>query len=346
MTPMFPTRAKFLATLVGLFAPLVTLVAQACPAYMIPCTPTTTYHTVPQYTVVNPAPVYTQPVYQPVVPSSKYNDYEYIRIKQDIKVKRKNRGSSYGGYGAPVSAAPVAPVYTAPVAPARPVYVTPAPVVSQPTYIPGSGVYTHADTGYGNYGKVSGSAGFFGDPEMGLFTPAHLLGIGVVPQSLKALHVGHHHRAHLDKTPLLVDPDGLTIYGKSTHVSPGRFALGAVELVMRNVGHLTFYNSGTVTLNGAPIGTLAGGIRPSFSNVNVGPHGFYVEYAGYQIAGSLRHPGGANPYYDLKVAELESFPHAADNADSPFKVQAPNGQFLGLADLLKIEPGSPLLGLR
>ncbi|MFM7468839.1 MAG: hypothetical protein ACKO37_05015 [Vampirovibrionales bacterium] len=314
--------------------PVVTPVYR--PTYAMPAPS----YVAPRYVV----PTYSVPTYR--VPTNRYSTN--IKYKQQLNVKVKGNGYAPAPNVIVVPSAPK--VYVVPQGSSMPVFEGSQAGGSDSLgkFSASTGSSTAAYTGLNgfpvatgaSFGSISGAAGIAGDPDMGLYTPAHLLGVSAIPAHLRTINITHASRGYLDTQPLLVDPDGLTLSTKSTHVSPGRWGLGSVTLDISGVGAVTFVNTGVVCLNGQPIGSLGQGLSASLPGVQVGPHGFYAETAGYMVTGSLRHPAGAGAYYDLKVAELPNHPYAAMNAYSPFKVENAMKELVGLADLLKLEPGS------
>jgi hypothetical protein len=344
--PLPQARVNYYTTVAPTYTPVVSQPCyQSC--YTAPAPVYRPTYIAPRYV----APTYSVPSYR--VPTNRYSTH--IKYKQQLNVKVKGNGYAPAPNVIVVPSAPK--VYVVPQGSSFPVlegsqaggtyglgkssasaYVAPVVGSSYSGASVGFPVVTGADLP-----AISGAAGIAGDPDMGLYTPAHLLGIAALPPHLRTINITNASRAYLDSQPLLVDPDGLTLSAKSTHVSAGRWGLGSVSLNLSGVGVVTFVNTGVVCLNGQPIGSLTQGLSMALPGVQVGSHGFYAEGAGYMVTGSLRHPSGAGAYYDIKVAELPNHAHAAMNAYSPFKVQNATGALLGLADLLQLEPGSPHL---
>lgn len=267
--------------------------------------------------------------------------------------------------------APVALADGMPVAPPRRRVVAPAPKIHQghvvqrapkcdPPCQPGA-LWEPAPPVFYNPGPpVEGSVGIFGDPYIGLFTPDHVLH-STVPAELKNIQISNADRVRLDQLPLLVDPDGLTVQARTLDVSPNRWGVGRLE-ISAGRDAIVIDNTGTVTINGLAVGAVNGNgtslnsikAQRLSSGATIGTRHLYdaydkkasekfvVAHAGYYITATLRQPQGAVSYLDINIAEQPGSTRAAQNASSPFTINV-NGQALGLAQLLVIEPGHPLL---
>ena len=200
--------------------------------------------------------------------------------------------------------------------------------------------------------KVLGSAGLFGDPKMGLFTP----NIGNVPTALKSFE---SNLKPGQTVTLLNDPSlgGLKVSGSVVQVNPANsqstaigsaaFTSGNDTVTISGDGSLKVNNNVVANLNDAgnlaPI-QLANGMTVSTSQQIDGANGqmakrFVISNGEYKITAAARKPDGVTtPYLDMNFEELT--PDAADNATG-YQTSVPGmtGQF-GLADLLRIEPNT------
>lgn len=205
--------------------------------------------------------------------------------------------------------------------------------------------------------KVNGSAGIYGDPKMGLFTP----GLGNIPDALK--NIDFNQAAGAPPATILQDPDGnLNVQVTSVQVNPeGNTGVGQLA-IKSGSDSVNFDNSGNITVNGKVVGnindagfvgpiTLPSGAVIGTSTQIDGPNGktaerFFFKNGEYQITAALRSPAGANSYLDLNFEELTST--AADNATGtkytvPGVTDPVTGQplKLSMADLLRLEPEIP-----
>ena len=200
--------------------------------------------------------------------------------------------------------------------------------------------------------KVTGSAGLFGDPQFGVFTP----GLGNVPAALKGFE--SHMKAGQTET-LLKDTDngGIEVAGTGVQVDPNNpnsTGIGSAT-IKSGTDTVTISGNGDLLVNGekkgnlndtgliAPI-TLANGLTVSTSQEVDGANGqkaerFVISNGDYKITAAPRKPHAeSTPYLDMNFEELKA--EAADNATG-YKTSVPGltTQF-GIADLLRLEPGS------
>lgn len=198
--------------------------------------------------------------------------------------------------------------------------------------------------------KVTGSAGLFGDPQFGVFTP----GLGNVPAALKGFE--SHIKAGQTET-LLKDTDngGLEITGTGVQVDPNNpnsTGIGSATFKSGN-DTVTISGNGDLLVNGqkkgnlnddgliAPI-KLSNGMTVSTSQEVDGANGqkaerFVIANGDYKVTAAPRKPHAeSTPYLDMNFEELKA--DAADNATG-YKASVPGftTQF-GIADLLRLEP--------
>lgn len=200
--------------------------------------------------------------------------------------------------------------------------------------------------------KVNGSAGLFGDPQFGLFTP----GVENAPNALKAFDSGIGNG---QTVTLLKDSNlgGLEVTGTGTQVDPGRtnstgigtatFKSGSDTVRIQGDGSLVVngQNRGKIGDNGfiAPI-TLANGLTVSTENAIDGANGetaerFVIRNGEYKITAAARHPHPDSAgYLDMNFEELTA--NAADNATGFQTNVAGMARKFGIADLLRLEPDS------
>ncbi|MGZ8901393.1 MAG: hypothetical protein ACXW3Z_14985, partial [Limisphaerales bacterium] len=200
--------------------------------------------------------------------------------------------------------------------------------------------------------KVLGSAGLFGDPQFGVFTP----NLGNAANPLKAFesNIKNNEVATLlndpDNSGLEVDVKGIQVdpnNAASTGVGEVRVNSGSDAILIKNNGDLLINNvvKGNIKSTGliAPI-TLASGAVISTANEIDGAGGvraerFVISNGDYKITAALRSPhADSNNFFDMNFEELKT--NAADNA-SGYRTSVPGltNQF-GIVDLLKLEPGN------
>ncbi len=234
------------------------------------------------------------------------------------------------------------PVDTPPVCEEPPIEEPPAeepPVYEEPPYYPPQEP------------KILGSAGVFGDPKFGIFSPE----VGPIPQVLKSFESGIQAG---QEVTLLNDADqnGFEVKVQGIQVNPEDANSTGIGRLTINAGQnlIQLSNDGKILVNGqlkgnvndsgliAPI-QLAGGVVISTSLEIDGPNGekkerFVIQNGEYKLTAAIRspHPDSAN-YLDLNFEEL--LEDAADNATGyKVNVSGLNKQF-GIAELLKLEPG-------
>ena len=199
--------------------------------------------------------------------------------------------------------------------------------------------------------KVRGSAGMFGDPMFGLFTP----NLGNVPAALKAFDSGLQNGQVVD---LLSDSDGAfnvkaegiqvnSEVVNSTGIGKLTFSAGSNAVQLRNDGSVLVNGQvrGNIKDNGliSPI-ALGNGLTLSTSMEVDDAAGnrserFVITNGEYKFTAALRSPHeNSQNYFDLNAEELTA--NAADNATG-FQANVPGlNKLMGLADLLRIEPGT------
>ncbi len=254
--------------------------------------------------------------------------------------------SRMGGYSTPtppVYTPPEPPVYNPPTQ-TPPVYTPPEPPVYNPP-TPTPPVYTPPQN------KVLGSAGLFGDPQFGVFTP----NLGNIPAALRGFESGIQTG---QTVTLLNDADlgGLNVEATGIQVDPSNPNSHGVGTATFKSGNdtVTIQNSGDLLVNGqvrgnikssgliAPI-QLANGVTVSTSLQIDGANGqmaerFVIQNGEYKITAALRSPSAdSQSYFDMNFEELVAT--AADNATG-YRTSVPGltSQF-GIVDLLKLEPG-------
>jgi hypothetical protein len=165
-------------------------------------------------------------------------------------------------------------------------------------------------------------------------------------------------------TSILSDPDngGFDVSVRSVQINPeGNTGVGNMT-IRSGPDTVVFDNTGTITVNGQRAGnikdpgfvgpiTLPGGGVVSTSTQIDGPNGqtaerFTIRTGEYTVTAALREPSGATPYLDINFEEMTAT--AANNATGRDEVVSgvtENGQpvRLGIDDLLRIEPDTPLL---
>jgi hypothetical protein len=200
--------------------------------------------------------------------------------------------------------------------------------------------------------KVLGSAGLFGDPQFGLFTP----GIQNVPNALKGFESNIKNGQTVN---LLNDPDkgGFSISATGTQVDPRNAASTGIGEATFKSGNDTVQikGNGDLYINGVKKGNIndAGLISPiqlangmtvstaqEIDNAQGGTaERFVISNGEYKVTAAARkpHPDSA-AYLDMNFQELTA--NAADNATG-YRTTVPglNQQF-GIVDLLRLEPGA------
>jgi hypothetical protein len=203
--------------------------------------------------------------------------------------------------------------------------------------------------------KLLGSAGLFGDPQFGVFTP----GLNNVPDGLKGFDSGIQKG---QTVTLLKDTDlgGLEVSGTGVQVNPNNansigigsatFKSGTDVVILQGDGRLLVngQNKGNINNAGtiAPI-TLANGLTVSTGQAIDDANGntkerFIISNGEYKITAAARKPhADAKGYLDMNFEELAG--NAADNATG-FQASVPGlTQKFGIGDLLKLEPNSTVL---
>lgn len=200
--------------------------------------------------------------------------------------------------------------------------------------------------------KVMGSAGLFGDPKFGVFTP----GLSNVPEALKSFDSGIGNG---QTVTLLKDTDlgGLEVTGTGVQVDPANanstalgtasFKSGSDVVTINGDGNLLVngQNRGNLNSSGfiAPI-TLSNGLKVSTESAIDGANGqtaerFVIQNGEYKITAAVRSPHpDSKPYLDMNFEELVA--NAADNATGFQASVAGQTQQFGIADLLRLEPGT------
>ncbi|MBY0402445.1 MAG: hypothetical protein K2X66_00975 [Cyanobacteria bacterium] len=164
---------------------------------------------------------------------------------------------------------------------------------------------------------------------------------------------------------ILKDPDGaLDVQVSQVQINPqgntgvGRLDIssGPDKILVDNLGNITANGSKVGNINDpgliAPITLPSGaviGTRQEIDGANgVTAERFFFQNGEYKITAANRKPTGANSYLDLNFEELTA--NAADNAtgrkETVTGVTDPaTGKplQLGIPDLLRLEPGDPLL---
>lgn len=200
--------------------------------------------------------------------------------------------------------------------------------------------------------KVLGSAGLFGDPKFGVFTP----GLANVPEALKSFDSGIGNG---QTVTLLKDTDlgGLEVTGTGVQVDPANANTSAIGTASFKSGSdvVTINGDGNLLINGqnrgninssgfiAPI-TLSNGLKVSTENAIDGANGqmaerFVIQNGEYKITAAVRSPHpDSKSYLDMNFEELVA--NAADNATGFQASVAGQTQQFGIADLLRLEPGT------
>jgi hypothetical protein len=199
--------------------------------------------------------------------------------------------------------------------------------------------------------QIKGSAGLFGDPQFGLFSPQ----LGQIPNALKAFESNIKPG---ETVTLLNDPDagGLNISAKAVQVDPNNADSSGIGTATFKSGNDTviIHGNGDLIINGqkkgnindtgmiAPI-TLASGLTISTAQEIDGANGakaerFVITNGEYKMTAATRKPhADSTPYLDMNFEELE--PDAADNATG-YQTTIPGiGNRFGIVDLLRLEPG-------
>lgn len=198
--------------------------------------------------------------------------------------------------------------------------------------------------------KVLGSAGLFGDPQFGVFTPN--LGNGI-PNELKGFESGI--KANQTVT-LLNDADkgGLNLSVTGVQVDPANALSTGIGTAVFKSGNdsIQIGGNGDLLVNGVKKGNIndAGLIAPiKVGNLTVstsqeidGAGGvkaerFVIDNGEYKITAAARKPhADSNGYLDMNFEELVD--NAADNASGYQASIAGLTQKWGIVDLLKLEP--------
>jgi hypothetical protein len=200
--------------------------------------------------------------------------------------------------------------------------------------------------------QVLGSAGLFGDPKFGVFTP----NLGTVPAALQGFE---SNIAPGQTVTLLQDSDqgGLSVSGTGTQVDPNNPQSTGIGSATFRSGNdtVTIGGDGSLVVNGqnqgninddgliAPIqlpSGLAVSTNPEIDDANGDKtERFVISNGEYKITAAARKPHpDANGYLDMNFEELT--PDAADNATG-YQTGVPGlNQSFGIADLLRLEPGS------
>ncbi len=206
---------------------------------------------------------------------------------------------------------------------------------------------------------TTGSAGLFGDPYFGLFTP----NIGEIPSELQAFDINIAPEDGL--TSVLNDPDngGFDVSVQTYAINPEGST--GVQQASITVGpdSVEFHNNGDLIVNGEVRGNISdeGTIAEiQLTNGSVltseeidGPNGVTAERFAiitneYKVTAAVRSPEGAGSYLDMNFEEITN--DAANNAtghrsDVPGLNNPVTGTQLqlGIADLLSLESDSSIL---
>ncbi|MBY0449802.1 MAG: hypothetical protein K2X01_04165 [Cyanobacteria bacterium] len=207
--------------------------------------------------------------------------------------------------------------------------------------------------------NIKGSAGIFGDPQVGLFTP----GIGDIPDALKGFETNLKDGQTLN---ILKDTDkgGINVDVVGTKVNNnGKFGVGKTITKIGN-DTVEFRASGELVVNGVVKGNinndgliadiqLSNGAVVKTSQEIDGADGkkaerFVIQNGEYKITAAVRKPTGANAYLDLNFEETTN--HSAENATgTKFTVPGLKNPVTGkpleisLPQLLSLRKDSPLL---
>lgn len=206
---------------------------------------------------------------------------------------------------------------------------------------------------------ITGSAGVFGDPKFGLFTPDNLFGaIGPAPQALRDFQSG---LVAGDTPTLLQDPDngGFNVGAHIVDINGDWPSGNAIDRLVFNSGG---YNIGldasnpyklSVLPNGSDAVSMidfADGIDAAeqqliatlqshntfVGTTNVdGRSSVFVSNPEYNVVATQRHPDQANPYFDVKFEERIG--QAANNATG-YVASGPVA--LSIPQLLNMEPNA------
>ncbi|MEB3286190.1 MAG: hypothetical protein VKJ04_01670 [Vampirovibrionales bacterium] len=305
----------------------------------------------PSYNRPSPAPAYDRPAptpsYNRPSPAPSYNPPP--AADKNPKPYNPPAPPPYNPPAPPPYNPPAPPPYNPPAPPpynppAPPPYNPPAP----PPYTPPSPPPYNPPPPPPAPEKVNGSAGLFGDPRMGVFTP------GVtVPNALKdfdsgigngetvtLLNDGDNGGLQIDVTGIQVDPN------RTNSTGIGRFTVnsGSESFQVLNNGTVAFGSqtwtfdqlrtAGTQTLaNGATFG-----ISSEIDNASGGTaNRFSFQNGEYKMTAALRspHPDSQN-YFDMNFEEIMA--DAADNATGHQTSVPGQSSPFGIADLLRIEP--------
>jgi hypothetical protein len=198
--------------------------------------------------------------------------------------------------------------------------------------------------------QVLGSAGLFGDPKFGVFTP----GLSNIPNQLKGFESGLKNGQtvtllqdkdagglNVKATGIQVDPNN----SNSTGVGKAEFKSGSDTVTIKGNGDLLINGTkkGNINNNGliAPI-KLDNGMTVSTAQEIDGPNGetaerFVISNGEYKITAAVRKPhADANGYLDMNFEERTA--NAADNATGYQASVAGLTDKFGIADLLRLEP--------
>lgn len=238
----------------------------------------------------------------------------------------------------PVETPVETPTYETPAE--TPVYETPVeePVYETPTYEPP--VYEEP--------KLKGSAGLYGDPKFGLFTPnvnvpdvLREFESGIAPgQTVTLLDDSDNGGLEIQATAVQVDPNNAA----SSGIGSATFKSGSDVIVISGNGDLTVNGELKGNINDAgdiAAIQLASGLTVSTSQQVDGANGetaerFVITNGEYKITAAARNPHPeANPYLDMNFEELTDT--AADNAIGYQASIAGTSANVGIADLLRIE---------
>jgi hypothetical protein len=203
----------------------------------------------------------------------------------------------------------------------------------------------------GNPVKVNGSAGLFGDPQFGVFTP----NLGNIPEKLKGFESGIQAG---QTVTLLKDSDkgGLEVTATGVKVDPNdanRIGIGSATFKAGN-SVVGISGNGELKIDGVLKGNinspgeisaiqLPGGLTVSTGQAIDGANGqqaerFIISNGEYKITAAVRNPHPeSTPYLDMNFEELT--PNSADNATG-YQASIPGmANKFGIADLLRLEPG-------
>ncbi|HEY9686814.1 MAG TPA: hypothetical protein V6C52_07575 [Coleofasciculaceae cyanobacterium] len=199
--------------------------------------------------------------------------------------------------------------------------------------------------------KVNGSAGLFGDPQFGVFTP----NLGNIPEKLKGFESGITAG---QTVTLLKDSDkgGLEVTATGVQVDPNdarRHGIGSATFKAGN-SLISINGNGELKIDGVLKGNinspgeisaiqLPGGLTVSTGQAIDGANGqqaerFIITNGEYKITAAVRKPHPeSTAYLDMNFEELAST--SADNATG-YQASIPGiTNKFGIADLLRLEPG-------